>query len=128
MKMWLRAVIMVLIVAISLAGCAGMQAQQVESKEQMLSAAGFQMKYADTPEKQTHIQTLPQHKLMVYPYQGKTVYVYRDTNTLYMGNPSAYQRYQRLAVEKQIAREEIQAAEINETANWGMWGWGPYYY
>jgi hypothetical protein len=127
MYTWRKAIILVLVVVIPLAGCAGMQAQQVESKEQLLSAAGFQMKYADTPQKQTHIQTLPQHKLMAYPYQGKLVYVYRDVNTLYLGDPTAYQRYQKLAVERQIAKEEIEAAEINETANWGVWGWGPYY-
>jgi len=125
-KELLGAVIMVLAFAIFLGGCAGMQTQQVESKEQLMSAAGFQMKAADTPQKQAHIQTLPQHALLAYPYKGKVVYVYRDVNTLYMGDQGAYQRYQRLAVEKQIAREQIEAAEINETADWGVWGYGPY--
>ena len=117
---------MVLALAIFLGGCAGMQTQQVESKEQLLSAAGFQMKSADTPKKQAHIQTLPQHALLAYPYKGRVVYVYRDVNTLYMGDQGAYQRYQQLAVDKQIAREQIEAAEINENADWGGWGWGPY--
>jgi hypothetical protein len=125
-KELLGSVMLVLAFAIFLGGCAGMQAQQVESKEQLMSAAGFQMKAADTPQKQAHIQTLPQHALLAYPYKGKVVYVYRDVNTLYMGDQGAYQRYQRLAVEKQIAREQLQAAEMNETADWGVWGYGPY--
>lgn len=118
--------LVVLAVVICLGGCAGMQTQQVESKEQLLSAAGFQMKSADTPQRQAHIQTLPQHALLAYPYKGRVVYVYRDVNTLYMGDQGAYQRYQQLAVTKQIAREQLEAAEMNENADWGGWGWGPY--
>ena len=125
-KELLGAAIMVLALAIFLGGCAGMQTQQVESKEQLLSAAGFQMKSADTPKKQAHIQTLPQRTLLAYPYKGKVVYVYRDVNTLYMGDQGAYQRYQQLAVEKKIAREQLEVAEINETSDWGVWGYGPY--
>ena len=125
MKISMRALILVLAVSTILGGCAGMQTQQVESKEQLLSAAGFQMKYADTPQKQAHIQTLPQHTLLTVPYKGRVVYVYRDVNTLYMGDQAAYQSYQKLAMEKKIATEQLMAAEINEAseAQWGMWGW-----
>ena len=127
-KELLGAFIMVLTLAISLGGCAGMQTQQVESKEQLLSAAGFQMRYADTPQRQAQIQTVPQHKLLIYPYKGGgLVYVYRDVNTLYMGDQAAYQRYQQLAVAKQIAQEQLETAQINEESwDWGSWGWGPY--
>ena len=126
MKVSLRALIMILAVAVTLGGCASSQVQKTESTEQLLLAAGFQQKFADTPQKQAHLQALPQRTLLAYPYKGKVVYVYRDVNTLYMGTPEAYRRYQQLAVEKQIAKQLVEAAEINETTDWGMWGWGYY--
>ncbi len=123
MKVRLRALILILAVAITLGGCASSQIQKTESTEQLLAAAGFQQKFADTPQKQAHLQTLPQHTLLAYPYKGKVVYVYRDVNTLYMGSPAAYQRYQQLATEKQIAQQAVINAEINEAATWDYWGW-----
>jgi hypothetical protein len=118
------AVIVILMLALLLGGCAAMQTQEAQSKEQLLSAAGFQMKIADTPQKQAHIQDLPQRNLMSVPYKGKVVYVYRDGNNLYMGDQGAYQRYQQLALAKQMAREQVEAAEMNASADWGVWGWG----
>ena len=126
MKVSLRALIMILALAVTLGGCASAQIQKTESTEQLLSAAGFQMKFADTPQKQALIEKIPARTLLTYPYKGKVVYVYRDVNTLYMGTPEAYRRYQQLAVDKQIAKELLEAAEINETTDWGMWGWGYY--
>lgn len=39
----------------------------------------------------------------------------------------AYQRYQQLAVAKQIAQEQLETAQLNEESwDWGGWGWGPY--
>ena len=48
----------------------------------------------------------------------------------YVGTEETYQRYQKLALEKEIAHEKLEAAEINEGANmnWRMWtAWGAYY-
>ena len=124
MKGWLKFFILVLAVALALGGCAASQVQKTESTEQLLSAAGFQMKYADTPQKQAQFQKIPLRTLLAYPYQGKVVYVYRNADTLYMGTPEAYRSYQQLSVEKQIAKQLVEAAEINETTDWGVWGWG----
>jgi hypothetical protein len=41
-------------------GCAALRKANVEPQEQLLSAAGFQMKLADTPQKFEHLQTLTQ--------------------------------------------------------------------
>lgn len=111
---------------VMLAGCAAIEAQRVADTEQLLSAAGFTLKIADTPEKQAHLQSLTQHKIVPHTRDGKIYYVYADAkdNRLYVGDEDAYQRYQKLAVEKEIAEDRIEAAQMNMDAamDWGMWG------
>lgn len=115
-----------------LAGCAAMEAEQARSTEQLLAAAGFKIKLADTPEKLAHVKTLTQHKLVPHDNNGQVVYVYADATTcqcVYAGSEEAYQRYQQLALQKKIADDQRMAAEMNEDAamNWGMWGPGPWW-
>lgn len=43
-------------------GCAYTQRQKAQQIEPMLSAAGFKMKIADTPEKLAKLQAMPQLK------------------------------------------------------------------
>ena len=50
-------------IALSLAGCAALQAQDTRATERMLGAAGFQLKPADTPDKLAHLQTLTPGKI-----------------------------------------------------------------
>jgi protein-disulfide isomerase len=93
--------VVVLTVA-TLAGCATLQTSQTESTEQLLSAAGFHLKLANTPERQAHLQTLVQGQVVPYERKGKTIYVYADAakDRLYVGDEAAYQRFQQLAVRK----------------------------
>ncbi len=116
--------------AAAFAGCAMIERQEVTDVEQMLSAAGFQMKYANTPEKLAHLQTLTQMKLVPHTDGDQTRFVYADAKyckCVFAGDQDAYRRYQALALQKSIADEQRQAAMMNEDAamNWGMWGpWG----
>jgi len=110
-----------------LAGCAAMQKQETLETERLLSAAGFQVKLADAPQKLASLQALPQRKLLLRQQNGKIYYIYADRTDckcLYYGNEQAYQRYHRLAMEQNIAQEQIQAAELNQdmAMDWGMWG------
>jgi hypothetical protein len=120
----------VLVIALALAACATIQQGETLDKEQMLAAAGFRMKLADTPEKLATLMSFPQHQLSTGFKDGKMFYLYADATTckcLYVGNEKAYQRYQRFAMEKQLAREELYTAQTNWDMNmdWGMWGpWG----
>ena len=113
-----------------LSGCAAIERQEVTDVEQMLSAAGFQMKYANSPDKLAHLQTLTQLKLVPHPEGDKVRYIYADAKyckCLFAGDDEDYQRYQNLAFQKSLADEQRQAAMMNEDAamNWGMWGpWG----
>ena len=112
---------------IVMAGCA---ARAIET-ERLLAAAGFQMKLADTPEKVAHLETLTQRQLVPHQRDGKIYYVYADANyckCVYVGTEEAYQQYQKLAFQKKIAAQQLQAAEMNQDAamNWNTWGpWGP---
>jgi hypothetical protein len=119
-----------LMIALTLMGCATIQKGETLDKEQMLAAAGFRMKLAETPEKLAALQGLPQHQLITGVKDGRMIYLYADATTckcMYVGNEKAYQRYQRFALEKQIAREELYTAQTNWDMgmDWGMWGpWG----
>ena len=132
-----KAAIVVLVVGlgVALAGCAAIRNARAIKTERMLAAAGFQMRLADTPEKLAHLETLTQRKLVPHERDGKVYYVYADADSckcIYVGDGPAYQRYQKLAIQKQVADEQRQAAEMNQDAamNWNTWGgpWGPYSY
>jgi hypothetical protein len=116
-----------IVTAALLAGCAAIQAREAEQKESVLSAAGFQMKLADTPERVAHLQQLTPRKIVPHMKDGKLLYVYADPTgckCVYVGDQAAYQRYQQLAIQQQLAQENMMAAQMNEDAamNWGLWG------
>ncbi|MDP3182851.1 MAG: hypothetical protein Q8M54_08555 [Desulfobaccales bacterium] len=128
-RAWLE-LTMIGMALIALAGCAAVQAIQKSEamdKEQLLTAAGFRVRLADTPQKLAHLQTLTQRKLIAHQRDGKVYYVYADAlacKCLYIGNEEAYQRYQQLVIQQQIADQQRMTAEMNYDAqmNWGMWG------
>ena len=127
----LRTLVLPLIaLSLSVTGCAAIRTHQTAETEQVLAAAGFQVKPADTPEKLAHLQTLTPRKVVRYTRDGQPQYVYADPETckcLYVGDEQRYQKYQELSLKKQIADEQMSAAETNWDAsiNWGAWGpWG----
>lgn len=110
-----------------LPACTYFEKQEASDDEATLAAAGFVMKPADTPEKMEHLKTLPARTIVTRLKDGEPVYLYADPEfcqCLYAGGPDQYARYQRLALEKQIAAERVEAAEMNEDAamDWGLWG------
>jgi hypothetical protein len=115
-------------VAVSLLpACTYFKRQDADQIESTLAAAGFRMKPADTPERLAKLQALPQRKIITRQRDGEPVFLYADAEfckCLYAGRQAEYDRYQRLALEKQIAQEHVAAAEMNENAamDWGMWG------
>ena len=109
---------------IALVGCAAIQKDNTQTTEQTLSAAGFQMKLADTPAKLAQLQGLPQRKLVPQQQNGAIRYVYVDAQycqCVYAGTETNYQEYQKLALQRQIALEEVSAAQM-DTMDWEMWG------
>ena len=131
---WLTSAVIVAILGIALAaGCAAIQKSDTLDMERTLSAAGFQMNLADTPERLAQLASMTQRKLVPHQKDGDIRYVYADATyckCVYVGTEKAYQRYQKLAIQKQIADEQRQAAEMNQDAamNWDTWGpWGPWW-
>ncbi len=129
---WPKSAVWLAIVGLLLAGCAGVQTQQTKSTEELLSAAGFQMRIPDTPKKMAHLQKLAQRQIVVHTRNGKPYYVYADAinNRLYVGNQAAYQRYQQLAAAEKVAQEQYLTAQMNQAAamDWDMWGpWDPWW-
>ena len=119
-KAWLKSIAVITALGIALAGCAAIQKSDSTNTEQMLAAAGFKMKLADTPAKLAHLNTLTQRKVVPHDSDGKMYYVYADAEyckCIYAGNQENNQRYQSLLVKQNIA-------EMNEDApmDWGMWG------
>lgn len=110
------------------AGCAAIQKSEAMDTERTLAAAGFQMKFAKTAEQIANVESLPQRKLTrTSGPDGTNRFVWADATDckcIYVGTEAAYDRYQKLAVNKQIANEEEAAASLS----WGRWGaWGPWY-
>jgi hypothetical protein len=108
---------------------------EVEEREQLLSAAGFSMKYADTPEKLDHLKLQAQHKIIPYIKDGKTYFVYADSSTchcMYVGDETAFQQFNNLQVQHDIANQQRITAEMNQDwqiqgGRWGQpWGNGPW--
>ncbi len=117
----------ILAVAILLGGCAAIQRDEAKQRESVLTAAGFQMKLADTPDRIAHLQTLRPFKIVPHMKDGKLLYVYADPKSckcIFVGDENAYRRYQSLALQQQLTQEQMMTAQMNEDAamNWGLWG------
>jgi len=115
-----------LLIGLGLLAAVGCQTAAMDT-ERALAASGFQMKMGDTPARLAKIESLPQRKLTRVPYQGETQgenrFVYADAKycqCLYAGTEQAYDRYQKLMVQQEVAEEQLQAEMDWET--WGEWG------
>ena len=121
--------------------------QKAAQIEPMLSAAGFVMLPADTPQRQQQIANIP--PLDVSYYVGKTgrLHYWMADPTyckcLYLGSEQAYQRYEQMRLQadwqqkqNRIAQEDVNAAQqeamdaqIEEFNPYGGVGWaGPGFY
>src|SRR5438445_13684150 len=100
--------------ATMLAGCATIRGSEARSTEQLLAAAGFVMRPADTTERQQRLAAMPPYQLVSRTKDGKVVYTYADPATckcLYVGGSKEYSEYQRLRVQHQIARDQAWVAQ-----------------
>ena len=118
------------------AGCA-----QMEQKKDLLSAAGFRVQSANTPERRESLQQLPSHELVRDELNGREVWVYADPEVcdcLYVGTSDDYQKYQRLHTKREIAQDSRAAATMGPIGmgrmgagfpsrmGVGPWGASPY--
>src|ERR1700761_6898694 len=119
--------------AAGLTACAAVTAERVDEKEARLSAAQFVRNQANTPAKLAKAQALPQNKMFIVTKGSKNYYIYADAagcQCVYAGNEAAYQQYQALRIQQNVAREQVMAAELNQESNLELatvWGPGFYY-
>ncbi len=122
---WTTLILPLVALSLSVTGCAAIRAHQTAETEQILAAAGFQVEPADTPERLAHLQTLTPRKVVRDTRDGQPEYVYTDPERckcVYVGDEKRYQRYQELSLQKQIADEQLSAAQY--WGGWtGPWGW-----
>ena len=115
-------------------GCAAIRQSEALQTERLLAASGFQMKLATTADQKKRLEAFaPQRKLAPQEIDGELRFVWADASyckCVYVGTQAAHGRFQKLALEKQISDQQLQAANANEAASmdWGPWGgWGPWY-
>jgi hypothetical protein len=105
---------------------------QVQSKEDMMAAAGFTLVPANTPQRLASLKLQPAHKFVHHVSKGNVIFTYADPticDCLYVGNQAAYDRYRGIVFQKQIANQQEMTAQMNEEASQMDWGgWGPGWY
>jgi hypothetical protein len=120
----------VLAFGLALGGCVQ---QQVMQKEDLLAAAGFSSKPADTPQRAAFLHQLPPHKFVRVVRNNQATWFYADPTIcacLYAGDTRAYDNYRHEVFEKHLADEREMTAQMNADAalDWSTWGpWAPYY-
>jgi hypothetical protein len=111
-----------------LAACESQQ-QMITEHEDKLSAAGFVIKPANTPERQAMLTRLPAHKF-VMRQNGDTIhYVYADPlvcGCLYVGTQQAYNQYKANQLAQHLADEQLMSAQAYSDATWSWPAWGPW--
>jgi hypothetical protein len=92
--------------------------------EDLLSAAGFKIVAATTPQQQARLEKLPPHKVTMVQRDGKTHFVFPDMSRhlLYVGQQAQFDEYQKLRVQKQLEAEQLEAAAQPYGPDWGGWG------
>ena len=117
-------------VAVGLAACASMSGR-VQSKEDLLAAAGFDMHPATTAQREAELKSLPPNKFVTREKGDHVEYFYADPlvcNCLYTGDQKAFDNYKREVFERNIADEqELTAQMYREPPGWwDGWRWGPW--
>jgi len=104
--------------------------QQAQELEPMLEAAGFSELPAATPDQAIGLKTLPPLKLGYYDDQnGVKHYWVADPDfckCLFHGDEVAYQRYENIKLENQVAERDRHAVEMQQQQQMmGPPGFGP---
>jgi hypothetical protein len=118
---------LVTICLVTLSGCATIRRHEAAGTEQLLAAAGFEMRPADNPERQGDLAAMPPFKIVARNRDQGVTYTYADPDRcrcLYVGGPKEYTAYQHLLVEKQIVQQRLWLEQ--QQMDWAVWG--PWWY
>lgn len=120
---------------LGLGACASMH-DRVQSKEDMLAAAGFDVHPATTPQREAALKSLPPNKFVTRAKGDHVEYLYADPlvcNCLYTGDQQAFNTYKRDVFQRHLADQQQLTAEMYQEPprwwygwSWSPWGWrGP---
>jgi hypothetical protein len=105
------------------------QQQAVLQHEDNLSAAGFLVRIANTPDRQAMLNRLPPHRFVQRVNGDVVTYVYADPlvcGCLYVGSQQAYNQYKANQMQQNLADEQQMAADAYADASWNWNAWGPW--
>ena len=104
---WLGLAVMAAVIGIFLVGCAtAPSGSPAKSQDDLLTAAGFTPHVANTPQSLAYLKTLPPQEIVKHRDQGTNRYLVctdQNSKACYVGDEAAYQRYQDLANQADIA-------------------------
>jgi hypothetical protein len=118
---------MLIVAALGLTSCQT-EAEKVQSKEDRLAAAGFVVRPANTPARQSMLKRLPANRFLTRTHGNTVSYIYADPvgcDCLYVGTQKAYNRYRSTQLQEKIANRELLAAQTYQDATWDWGVWGP---
>ena len=125
----MKTILPLALAAALLAGCAAIERADHNATEQMLTAGGFKVLPANTPDRQAKMAELKPYTIARQIKGNNVYYIYPDdqNNFVLVGDQNAYSKYQSLVVQEQIANQNVMAAQMETMP--GMWGgWGYYGY
>jgi hypothetical protein len=103
-----------------MSACAGAErptTKEVVVTEYFLEQAGFKKLDVnmETPQRQALLNAIPRGKIITYRRDGKTYHVFgsEGTQTIYLGDEAAYQRYLATATGRQLC-ERVDASESSK--------------
>jgi hypothetical protein len=113
-------------------GACATERQQVSEKEDLLAAAGFTIRPANTPQRAAAMRAFPPHRFVRQVSGQNVAYLYADPlvcNCLYVGDQQAYGRYRQEVFQRRLADEQRFAAEAyaDSAFDWRPWGPGPWW-
>jgi len=104
---WLGLAVMAALIGIFLVGCAtAPSGSPAKSQDDLLTAAGFTPHVANTPQSLAYLKTLPPQEIVQHRDKGATRFLVctdQNSKACYVGDEAAYQRYQNLANQADIA-------------------------
>jgi hypothetical protein len=112
--------------SIALASCET-AAERIGSKEDLLAAAGFTVRPANTPQREAELKQLPPNKFVLKTKGDRVSYAYADPvvcDCLYIGDQHAYGAFKQELFTRRLADEEqMTAITYQDSWDWGEAGW-----
>ena len=112
---WIGYVLLAAVIGIALVGCATAPSSSLpKSQDDLLTAAGFTSYMAKTPQSLAYLKTLPPQEIVKHRYEGTNRFLVctdQNSKACYVGDEAAFQRYQNLATQEDIAASKRNVKE-----------------